>query len=272
MPVYDRTVADTGSDLAVAKIQDWIQDCLGDHADETHCGPAEDPILPTRIIDVGLLDGIIRLEEGNGMEWHVFAEYYIARFWRTMVCSYMNLHITKSDDRLPAIGGLARHMAQRRKSRYLAGVWDNSINDDLLWVVRVPQKEPRPAPLMAPTWSWASVSSPISYWDEILVADPEQDFEKEEQLPSQHFTQISKCEVVPDGPDEYGRVKTSTIEARGLVVKGTLQREVQHRSGKATDLYHVAVTGIRVEMMADYSCAMLGMAMSRTVLKFCVFE
>lgn len=46
--------------------------------------------------------------------------YQVARLWRQMVTAYTDLLLTRSRDKLPALGGLARQMSITRGSRYLA--------------------------------------------------------------------------------------------------------------------------------------------------------
>jgi hypothetical protein len=60
----------------------------------------------------------------------------------------------KSSDRLPAIGGMAREMASRRRSTYFAGLWEESLNDDLIWAV--PQESRYCSSALESSWSTTS--------------------------------------------------------------------------------------------------------------------
>ncbi|KAI1482647.1 HET-domain-containing protein [Daldinia eschscholtzii] len=152
--------------------------------------------------------------------------YQLARLWRTMVCSYTALLLSKSKDRLPAIGGLARDMASRRKLRYLAGLWEETLNDDLLWRVMARKgKKFRPHPPNAPTWSWASVETTVLYWDEILFSHPEGSSILEERPPYEHFSRIERCEVERTSVDEFGSISHGVLIISGLLVKGILHRQ-----------------------------------------------
>jgi len=183
--------------------------------------------------------------------------YYIARLWRTMVSSYTSLDITKSGDRLPALGGLAKHMSLRRSSRYLAGLWEDSLNDDLLWAVYTTStyKRPRPLPRTAPTWSWASVDTYALYFDEILYwnTDEEAYPEDEEREPYEHFSEVTRCEVTPSAVDEFGAISQGQLEITGLLASGTIEREVQTFEGRDNIVHYVSFPGgIRLPMKADY--------------------
>ncbi|RSL42444.1 hypothetical protein CEP54_015481 [Fusarium duplospermum] len=89
--------------------------------------------------------------------------------WLEMVQSYSALNLSYADDKLPALSGVATKMSSRRsKSRYLAGLWSDSLEFDLLWINKdamVPGKtsNARPDGWRAPTWSWASIDAPIKF-------------------------------------------------------------------------------------------------------------
>ncbi|KAL2759324.1 hypothetical protein ACRALDRAFT_1028170 [Sodiomyces alcalophilus JCM 7366] len=86
--------------------------------------------------------------------------------WRVdVVPAYTQLDLTVETDRLAAIEGLARAAERLRcGDRYVAGLWRNSLEVDLLWAVSPMGKRSH---LIvgggAPTWSWASVTGSITY-------------------------------------------------------------------------------------------------------------
>ncbi|KAF5008720.1 hypothetical protein FDECE_5028 [Fusarium decemcellulare] len=191
----------------------------------------------------------------EGEEWHVYAAYYMARVWRTMVCSYTALGITKPSDRLPAIGGLAKKMATSRKQTYVAGLWANSLSDDLIWTIAQSEgeKKPRQHPLAAPTWSWASVGTHVWYWDPILSWDPEEDITEDERPPYQHFARVECWDVEPDGVDEFGPLKRGTVTITGLAAVGTIERDVNLDDRLGAMSYYVRFSPtLRLKMQADY--------------------
>lgn len=122
--------------------------------------------------------------------------------WHVVVSDYTKRSLTVSEDKLPAIEGLAREMhskCPRRLGRYFAGIWENDLARGLLWQpvrndagLRVgtesfswppegptpdPQKrylgDPRstilklsvtlPKRYRAPSWSWASLDASV-HW------------------------------------------------------------------------------------------------------------
>ncbi|KAK8232501.1 heterokaryon incompatibility protein-domain-containing protein, partial [Phyllosticta capitalensis] len=78
--------------------------------------------------------------------------------WREVVSRYSNLKLTKESDRLPAIAGVAKQF-QRVQGRegYLAGLWKESLLEDLLWIKEpytMPDEPARRDTSVAPSWSW----------------------------------------------------------------------------------------------------------------------
>ncbi|KAJ0297450.1 hypothetical protein COL516b_010677 [Colletotrichum fioriniae] len=157
-----------------------------------------------------------------------------------------------TSDRLPAIGGLAKHMAVRRKSTYLAGIWEDSINDDLIWIIRTTLKTPRPSPRTAPTWSWASVDSSVDVWDAVFVWDPDLDYEEDSRGLFEHYSTVLDCQVAPSGVDNYGGIAYGLLRISGLTMEGVLERDTVIRHGKETVVHYVVVSTGRFHIHADY--------------------
>ncbi|KAH8724214.1 heterokaryon incompatibility protein-domain-containing protein [Phaeosphaeriaceae sp. PMI808] len=106
--------------------------------------------------------------------------------WYRTVSDYTHLGMTKSKDRLIALAGISEALAQRTSETYLAGLWSGSFCIGLLWKIpfafaqqhqssrayfdinynsiRHDQNEnTRHGQEVAPSWSWASVTVPITY-------------------------------------------------------------------------------------------------------------
>jgi Heterokaryon incompatibility protein (HET) len=127
--------------------------------------------------------------------------------WRTMVSEYSGLKLTRASDRLPAFSGVATQMMRYRKSKYLAGMWLDSITDDLLWRTQTPG---RPEEWRAPSWSWASVNSTIAFADGVGMP-----------LETIYVSVVGvHCQQTPDSP--IGVVSSGEIEAYGQMVSATI--------------------------------------------------
>ena len=73
-------------------------------------------------------------------------------------------------DQLSAISGLAHRFndTDSHLGRYVAGLWTYNFMEQLLRA-RYPGDNPlwlRPSEFIAPTWSWASISEPVTWYEE----------------------------------------------------------------------------------------------------------
>ncbi|KAG6368443.1 hypothetical protein INS49_002650 [Diaporthe citri] len=80
-------------------------------------------------------------------DWNMLTKYYASR------------ELTVPNDNLVALSGLANNMKARLQQlrpgphRYLAGLWEETLIDTLVWNVRAPAR--RALKYRAPSWSWA---------------------------------------------------------------------------------------------------------------------
>jgi hypothetical protein len=88
-------------------------------------------------------------------------------FWYVMVEEYTKLKFTFEDDRVPAILGLISEMALIVEDECFWGTWIKEFRRGLLWreaaLSAHTKRLTRPVKIRAPSWSWMSVNSPISY-------------------------------------------------------------------------------------------------------------
>ncbi|KAH6865560.1 heterokaryon incompatibility protein-domain-containing protein [Alternaria rosae] len=135
------------------------------------------------------------------------------QFWHSVVRDYSSRHLTNATDKLPAISGLAAALCQQTGDRYLAGLWENSIFDDLLWAnaslysSRGNRVAPSRLPgYRAPSWSWASVHGNI-------------DFHRSSKDPASYCAKFLWCHVTHSGIDKLGAVSGGWIKLRGPLVR-----------------------------------------------------
>jgi hypothetical protein len=131
--------------------------------------------------------------------------------WRKMVQEYVKLDLTYASDRLPAFSGLAKHIQKTYgRGRYLAGLWDDSLLEDLMWWVREgdAQNTWRPKEWRAPSWSWASREGPILH--RILP------------IKTPHC-EIVEVEISPAGIDLTGAVASGRLVISGILVPAILR-------------------------------------------------
>ena len=95
--------------------------------------------------------------------------------WHKVIKQYSQRKLTIEDDKLPAVGGLARRFALETVSkngtsipgnRYLAGLWWDNIIRDMCWRINNHRhSRERPGRYRAPTWSWASVNGVVDFFN-----------------------------------------------------------------------------------------------------------
>ena len=98
--------------------------------------------------------------------------------WYSLVEDYSSRYLTNESDKLPALAGLASSFRERQSlGKYLAGMWSKHLPSALLWRTKpndfgdqaglsnsLAAFQPRrPQVYRAPTWSWASIDSEVSY-------------------------------------------------------------------------------------------------------------
>jgi hypothetical protein len=71
--------------------------------------------------------------------------------WRSIVEAYTSRRLTFSEDRLPALQGVAKHVKRKRACTYYAGLWEDTLCHDLLWT-RLDRGGERPLKYQAPSW------------------------------------------------------------------------------------------------------------------------
>jgi hypothetical protein len=92
--------------------------------------------------------------------------------WREAVVNYSNRQLTKREDVLIAIDGIASVLREATQDRYMAGLWSTTVALELAWsrheYYRFHHPYSRDASY-APTWSWASVQGAITYNTDVVV-------------------------------------------------------------------------------------------------------
>lgn len=153
---------------------------------------------------------------GNGIRWN--------GGWLALIENFTMRKLTKSEDKLPALSGLARVIAEETNDRYIAGIWATHILEDLFWRVyareellehgerrdrndspcvfkpvkgKVLAEVKEPDKYRAPSWSWASLDAPVRF------------------IPLSYGTLVAEildCFVKPAGTDEFGRVAKGQLD------------------------------------------------------------
>jgi hypothetical protein len=138
--------------------------------------------------------------------------------WNAIVQEYSKRQLSppkngQPHDKLIALGGLAERFSELlgyKRDDYMAGLWRPKLMDQILWVSSPNNLKPRPE-YRAPSWSWASVDSPI-YYDAWRFVD---DYSLQPQIYD------IKCEK-ESTQLPLGAVKSGYILCKGHICQGKL--------------------------------------------------
>jgi hypothetical protein len=194
-------------------------ECMEEH--ECECG-----FFESSLVDDEGLGEKRRYRPVNEAE--VFGWLYAV--WWKVVKDYSRMDLTFDKDIFPALSGVAQAHREARGSRYLAGLWEESLVYDLMWYLpqhlQVPGTDnrivlqPRPQKWRAPSWSWASIKSAIHYnlyagFDSTLS--------------------IEEVEMMPLGLDDTGELEDAHLIVSGEISSVTihgLPKDASHSSVK----------------------------------------
>jgi hypothetical protein len=129
--------------------------------------------------------------------------------WSTLVTAYSKRKLSVAADKLPALAGLARHIAEHTGDRYCAGVWWSGIAYGLCWAGNWMGSEDssryEPERFRGPSWSWASIDVPI----EMIRIDPDATL----------CAEFLSCELDIPGKNPYGTVKSGRLTVQAPLVE-----------------------------------------------------
>jgi hypothetical protein len=156
--------------------------------------------------------------------------------WTEVVETYTRRKLSFMSDRLPAISGIAAAIHSSASGNYLAGQWSNFLLRGMAWFTDSTERfyngwsirysSLRHDRYYAPSWSWASVTGPVSFW---AHSDPILEVELEE------------IDFEPQSGNPYGPAKRSSIIMSGRLTPVTVKK-VFFRE----DLQRRMVSGFRV--------------------------
>jgi hypothetical protein len=81
--------------------------------------------------------------------------------WKKIVEAYSQCALTKKQDKLVAIDGVAKILERAGCGRYCAGIWEDDFLHQMMWCAWPPGK--RSSVYRAPSWSWGSIDGKILF-------------------------------------------------------------------------------------------------------------
>ncbi|KAF5654815.1 hypothetical protein F25303_1159 [Fusarium sp. NRRL 25303] len=128
--------------------------------------------------------------------------------WYQFVEAYSGTNFSFYRDKLPALSGIANRIRSRFPQDYIAGIWESSIPQGLLWIGWGGQ-EAEADPLRGtnrPSWCWASPIHPIIFL-------PIMTYYKEGYL----TLQVKSWSVRTNGPQTSGQILEGSVTICGPV-------------------------------------------------------
>jgi hypothetical protein len=161
--------------------------------------------------------------------------------WHRLVYDYTRRNLTYISDRLPAMSGVASIIQTTISSDYLAGLWRNNLEFDLLWFCDPKQPLPRSVKwqdretgelIKPPTWSWASVDGRIRF---LFVGR------------LHPYITILNARCLLNGLNPFGEVRGGAITIRSRTFDASLQCEDPSNAGG----YWLYLFDVRAYMKPD---------------------
>ena len=128
--------------------------------------------------------------------------------WSKVIEDFTQRELTNADDLLLAISGIASVYAKASQDSYVAGLWKSTLKLGLplLWCNRA-RLQPRGSRFRAPSWSWASIDTPVSAGGS-------------DATDSEVSVDVLDCRVEPaDSSAVYGAVVSGYLTIRGRLHK-----------------------------------------------------
>ena len=153
--------------------------------------------------------------------------------WHRIVEQYSALKLTIENDRLPALSSLAVRSYSNLGS-YLAGLWDSTLRSDLMWRVNLLETNVWwDKTYIAPSWSWASIHEPVSYWTAAENKLPESQVGSSvwcisRQLQEKVYRSSLQGLVEITGTNPYGSVRSGTLTVDGHLVPAWVKSNAVH--------------------------------------------
>lgn len=97
-----------------------------------------------------------------------FPKHLFMSNWKFIVAEYSKRYLSRSEDKLVALSGIARFLQQKLDGQFSAGLWNGDLAKEIMWSCYENENPPQlyrldPIPYRAPTWSWAATDFPINF-------------------------------------------------------------------------------------------------------------
>jgi hypothetical protein len=139
--------------------------------------------------------------------------------WRSFIEGYAGTLFSYPSDRLSALSGIAESMKHRIGENYIAGLWENSIPQDLCWMVTEPFSQSFQKVHTLPSWSWATVGKRVTF---LPLIDSE--------------IQVKSWKLKNNGADTSGQVSGAKLRLHGSFIELNLATDIGLRANPDHDV------------------------------------
>jgi hypothetical protein len=160
--------------------------------------------------------------------------------WLSIIESYTASKLTKENDILPALSGIASKLQVLGFRRYLAGLWEEDLLQWLLWYSEMPGKRPRR--YTAPTFSWASRIGAIRIWH---LGD---NLRRDDDFGAKPLVEILQVETETRDNNPFGEALGGFLKLSGRIVPLVLELCDQD---DGTTRHQILETDVDVEIRMD---------------------
>lgn len=140
--------------------------------------------------------------------------------WRGILRLYSRCKLSQEEDKLVAISAIVKDMKRHleglgKPTDYFAGIWGLWLPFSLLWSIRpATAQKYRPRQYRAPSWSWASLDSPITSQASVTSWRGE-------------IASVVSVVVKPLTDDDTGQVVSGALTLRGKLVRVLLEKTTE---------------------------------------------
>jgi hypothetical protein len=145
-------------------------------------------------------------------EWWSLSFQAADRQWLEIISSFTAKSMTFSKDIFPALQGLAK-MMPASMGPYVAGLWTNTLLNNLTWYLPYSGALERPEMWRAPSWSWASTSGYVSW--------PYKDH-RTATVDFNTCIELVDVKVSPLGEDAMGEISSAELVIKGRTLLGRI--------------------------------------------------
>lgn len=172
--------------------------------------------------------------------------FQIFKAWTLVVGEYTKRRLTNPVDALPAISAIARLIARRIGGTYLDGLWKETLDFDLLWLISNPDDiihecSQRCETWRGPSWSWLFLKGPVRF-DVLEQTNLTGSLDRSRQELYKPTIELLDTKLVLSSQDPLGPVERATLTLAGPTKPACF--EISVGSDECNPLYNIVnITG-----------------------------